>query len=125
MQQIIKMQEASIDTKSLTPDMLAKQTRVMKVVREQIALATNWDTIKPMFITIYAQTFTPDEIKGMTTFFKSPVGQSWINKQPEVQAATMEKMQTIMAEAQPKIQAAIRKAMESDTTFTPTQLSQP
>jgi len=48
----------------------------------------------------------------MIDFFKSPVGQKWIAKQPQLQAATMQKMQAIMMQAQPRIKEAAKKASE-------------
>jgi hypothetical protein len=66
-----------------------------------------------MFISIYAETFTAEELQGMIAFFKTPIGQKWIEKQPQLQMTTMQKMQTLMIEAQPKIKEAIKRAMEA------------
>jgi hypothetical protein len=49
----------------------------------------------------------------MIAFFKSPLGQKWIEKQPQLQMATMQKMQAVMMEAQPKMQEAIKRVIES------------
>lgn len=71
----------------------------------------DWPSLRPVFVEIYASTFSAGELQGMIDFFKTPVGQKWIQKQPEVQAKTAEKMQKIMLEAQPKIMEAAQKAL--------------
>ena len=30
----------------------------------------NWETIKPQFISIYSEIFTPEELQGMIAFYK-------------------------------------------------------
>ncbi|MDX2081757.1 MAG: DUF2059 domain-containing protein [Terrimicrobiaceae bacterium] len=72
----------------------------------------DWKAIRPVFVEIYASTFSADELKGMIEFFRTPLGQKWIDKQPEVQAKTMEKMQGVVLQAQPKILEAVQKALK-------------
>ena len=67
----------------------------------------SWDSIKPMFVKIYADNFDEAELQGLIDFYKTPVGQTWIAKQPQIQAATMQAMAQLM----PKIQAAMMKSM--------------
>jgi len=45
-------------------------------------------------------------------FYKSPVGKKMLEKQPELVAATMQRMQTEMAKLMPKIQAATMSAIQ-------------
>ncbi len=70
---------------------------------------TSWKTIKPMMVDVYASTFTADELRGMIAFFKTPVGQKWIEKQPEVQEKTMQKMQELIMSSQPQIMDLIKQ----------------
>ena len=63
-------------------------------------------SVRPIFVKIYADNFDEAELTGLIAFYKSPVGQTWIQKQPAIQAATMQAMGQIM----PKIQAAMLKA---------------
>jgi len=65
-----------------------------------------------MFAEIYSEVFTEEELQGLIEFYKSPVGQKFLEKQPELAAATMQKMQGQMAKIMPKIQAAAKKAVE-------------
>jgi hypothetical protein len=114
-QQVMKMQEQMATSKTSSPEQKEKQRLSMQATLDETKKLFSWETIKPTFIQIYSEVFTEEELQGMIDFFKSPVGQKWIAKQPQLQAATMQKMQAIMMEAQPKLQEAIKKAQESDT----------
>ena len=112
--QVEKMQEQMMETKNLPPEAKEKQVKMRKKILEATKSIFNWETLKPAFIQLYAETFTEEELQGMIEFYKTPVGQKWIEKQPELQAATMQKMQAIMREAQPRIQEAIKKEMGAE-----------
>lgn len=113
LQQVAKMQDQMADSKDLPPEAREKQAQMRKTINDEVKAIMSWETVKPLFISIYAETFTAEELQGMITFFKTPIGQKWIEKQPQLQMATMQKMQSVMMEAQPKIQEAIKRVMES------------
>lgn len=69
----------------------------------------DWEGI---FAEIYAEVFTADEIQGLIDFYSSPVGQKLLEKQPQLTAATMRRMQAEMAKIMPKVQEATREAIE-------------
>ncbi len=109
-QRMLKMQDSMADSQGLTPEQrqqrdLATQA-ALKVVKEY----ASWEAIKPTFVQIYADTFTVEELQGMIDFYKSPIGQKWLEKQPIVQTAVMQKMGALMSGLQPKIMAAMRDA---------------
>jgi len=56
--------------------------------------------------------FTEKELQAVIDFYKSPVGAKFIEKQPELMAQTMQKMQVEMAKIMPKIQADVQKAIQ-------------
>ena len=113
LQQVAKMQEQLAATKDQTPEAKAKQQEMRDAINKEVKSVMSWEKIKPMFISIYADTFTAEELQGMIAFFKSPLGQKWIEKQPQIQMATMQKMQAVMMEMQPKMQEAIKRVIES------------
>lgn len=63
----------------------------------------SWQVLKNDMIAIYAQTFTEGELRGMLAFYKSPVGQSVIDKLPAVAQQSMAIVQKHMPEMQPKL----------------------
>ena len=105
-----KMQEqafAGAGTK-LSPEAQVKASKQMEASMEIVKKEMGWDTIKPIFVKIYADNFDEAELEGIIAYYKTPVGQKWIEKQPAIQAETMQAMTQIM----PKIQAAMMKAMK-------------
>ena len=100
-----KMQSQMLAGQKLTPAEQAQVDKQMQKSMEAVKKTVNWDSIKPIFIKIYADNFDASDLQGMIDFYKSPVGQKFIDKQPVIQAQTMQAMGTLM----PKIQAAIMK----------------
>ena len=90
----------------MTPEAKAAFTKQMAKSMAAAKEAMSWDSIKPIFVKIYADNFDETELQGMIAFYNTPVGQKWIEKQPDIQAATMQAMGQLM----PKIQAAMAKS---------------
>jgi len=111
---MMKTQQQMLDGADLNAEEKAKRQKAMKVAMDETKAAMSWDKIEPIFVSLYADTFDTDDLKAMIAFYKSPAGQKWVAKQPELQAATMQKVQELIIAAQPKIQAAVKKAMEAD-----------
>jgi uncharacterized protein len=65
--------------------------------------AVNTDKTRQMIVSLYAETFSPAELQGLIDFYKTPVGQKWIEKQPQMQAQIMMKMQAMMKDIMPAI----------------------
>jgi len=107
--QVTKMQDQLLQ--GLSPEMKAKQQEAMKATMGEGFMS--WSSIRPMFVEIYASTFTAEELQGMIAFFKTPIGQKWIEKQPEVQSKSMQKMQELVMQAQPKIMETLMKIYQN------------
>ena len=65
----------------------------------------SWDKLKDDYIAIYAETFSSAELEGIVSFYKSTVGQRFIEKQPELMQRSMEVSQKQMMRILPKVQA--------------------
>ena len=75
MEQQFTQMGASEDMKPILKRYIDKLVNIMEQT-------LSWQTLKDDMISIYMQAFTEDELKGMLTFYKSPVGQSVISKMP-------------------------------------------
>jgi hypothetical protein len=64
----------------------------------------DWNTLEPIYIDIYTQSFTQHEIDGMIAFYKSEPGRAVLAKMPLVMQKTMLAMQTRMTTMMPKIE---------------------
>lgn len=94
------------------PTLTTDQQKIMDSMRTQmIALIRTdmkWETLEPMFVDIYMQSFTQKEVNGMLDFYKSEPGQAVIAKMPIVMQNTM---QARMATTLPKLQKLQQDAM--------------
>ena len=84
------------------------QQRVMDTVNQKIG----WKALEPDFITLYAGTYTEEELDGIVTFYKSPVGQRMIEKTPELTAKSTQITQQKMTELQPVLSQMVQDFMK-------------
>jgi hypothetical protein len=64
----------------------------------------SWQTMKPVYVAMYDETFTADELQPLVVFFKSPAGQAYVEKMPLLIGNTMKRMQQVVAGMMPDIQ---------------------
>jgi len=108
MGQVDAMMQRSMKQALAGQTLTADQQRIMDNMRtKMIALFREdmkWETLEPMFIDVYKQSFTQKEVDGMLDFYKSEPGQAVIAKMPLVMQNTMQAMQGRMAVLLPKLQ---------------------
>ena len=93
---------------------------------DMITQELSWDNMKEDYITLYANTFSEEELKGVIAFYKSPVGQAFSSKQSELASHSMEISQKMMLKIMPKIQELTQKMVqESAASNQPPSESQP
>ena len=102
-----KMQGQMMAADKMSPEEQAQFQKQMQQSMQATKKAMNWDSLKPIFVKIYADNLDEADLEGMVAFYKSPLGQKWVQKQPQIQAATMQAMSGLM----PKIQAAIMQSV--------------
>ena len=59
-----------------------------------------------MYVRIYTESFTEDEVSGMISFYRTPIGQAAIHKMPLLMQKTMMEVQKSMAGTAPQMQKA-------------------
>lgn len=89
--------------------------------------ALSMEKMKPLYVSVYAETFSPEELQGLIDFYKSPTGQKFLEKQPQLQAAIMEKSQAMMKDLMPQIMGSLHApaATGSSTPIQPVSASTP
>ena len=65
-------------------DQGALAAKLRAEARGMIARELTWDGVRPAFVQAYAEAFTEAELKEMTAFYKSPVGQKLVANDPRV-----------------------------------------
>lgn len=53
----------------------------------------SWESLRPDFIQIYSEVFTEQEIKDLTVFYKSPIGQKLYEETPVITAKIIQILQ--------------------------------
>lgn len=94
------------ELKGKTPT--AKQQQAIANMRKRmVALmqgALAWEKIEPMYLRLYKESFTEEEVAGMLSFYKTPAGQAVINKMPVMMQKTMLELQKMMSGMAPQMQ---------------------
>lgn len=93
----------------VAPEDAAEREKVMRMTMDLVAEEMGWDTMKDDFASVYADIMTEEELKGLIEFYKSPVGQAFLAKQPQLTARTMQITQSRMMSVMPKIQQMARE----------------
>jgi hypothetical protein len=83
---------------SAVADLQAKMTAAMHA-------DMSWDKLKAGMVEAYRNVYSEEELDGMLAFFKSPVGQTYLAKSPEIAAKTREVAETRVKALADKFQA--------------------
>ena len=112
-----KIQQQVLDAQKLSPEQKEKVRQQVQATMDTSKKSLTWDAIRPMYVKIYADNFDQAELEGIIPYYKSPVGQKRPEKQPVVQAATVQVMTDIIV----KIQAAAADASKQSDDRTETK----
>lgn len=83
-------------------------TRMLDTMREELS----WEQLEPLYIQIYRQSFTQEELNGILEFYKSPAGQAMTRKMPVVMKNSMTAMQERMQPMMARIQKAVEETVQ-------------
>ena len=101
---------------TLTP----RQRRAMDALPGAMAQAVreefSWAQLRPLYVTIYQESLTQEEVDGLLAFYRSPAGAAMVNKMPVVAQKTMAVMQDRIGPLVQKMQAAVERAMKDADT---------
>ena len=93
----------------LTVDQQAEQKKMMDEVMSVVEEEMSWNKLRPIVVDAYATTFSEQELKDLTTFFKSPAGQNFLDKTPVLQQQMMSSIQQMAMNMNRKVGELIRK----------------
>jgi len=84
------------------------QQKIMNLMQKELS----WEKFRPEFEKLYAETYSAEELEGLIKFYRSPLGEKFTSKQPEMQKKTMIMVQKMMTHILPKIQALTKKMQQ-------------
>ena len=85
------------------------QGQLMTIIDSRL----DWQKMKPQLMKLYSDSFTKEELTGITAFYRSPAGQAEMRKMPEVAYKTNMIGQQQLAGAQPEMQKVMTDALSS------------
>ena len=96
----------------LTPDQqkLADQfeAKVDSILKQSLSI----DTLKPVFLKVYMDTYTEEELDGIVAFYQSPAGKAFVAKTPQLMQRSMQLVQQQVADVQPQLEQAQKDLMD-------------
>jgi uncharacterized protein len=81
---------------------------MMQIIRSEFTYAN----LRPLYVQIYQESFTQEEIDGLVDFYKSAAGQAFTNKMPVVMQKSMSIMQTKLQPMMQRMQVGMQKVLE-------------
>ena len=112
LKEMLPAQMAGMKEATGQEDVPAEATSRTNKMLDMMAEELSWDKMKEDYITVYAETFTEEEMEGIIAFYKSPPGQAFLAKQPVLMKRTMAMTQEVMMRLMPKIKAMAEETDE-------------
>ena len=103
--------------KGNTPSASQQQaiTNMKKKMATLLQGELNWEKLEPVYVRIYKESFTEEEVAGMLVFYKTPAGQAVVTKMPLVMQKSLQEIQTTVAGLTPQIQKIQQEFMSEMT----------
>lgn len=104
--QIDKLQREQFEQyaskRQLTADERAKMERIQQRTSQVFREELSWQKMRPMYLDLYKQTFSKEDVLAMAEFYESPAGQSLLDKMPVL-------MQNVMVAVQTRLQPMLER----------------
>lgn len=84
-----------------------------------------YEKFEPIYLKVYTETFTQEEVDGMIAFYKTPVGKSSLAKLPQVMQKSMVEMQPMLQEMMGGMQTKLQQFVADFTAKHQPQTAQP
>jgi len=103
--QIKEMQRATLKDMGDSEETISFTEKMMDLMAEEMS----WEKLKDDYINVYTEVFAKEELRELINFYKSPIGQKYVEKTPEVTRKIMLLSQKHSSELMPKIQKMIEE----------------
>lgn len=103
LKQIHQMTESMPGAGQLTPEQKKLTEEFQQKVEALVLSQLGWKAVEPAYVELYAKTFSEEEIDGLLAFYKSTVGQTLLEKTPELTTEAGAISQARMIKLQPQM----------------------
>lgn len=113
MEQVMRQSMArAVGSQPVTPEQQrvldAAPAKFMEVMRDEMS----WSRMRSLYVEVYRDTFTQEEVDGLLAFYRTPTGIAFVEKMPAVMQKSMTLMQARLGPLTEKMRAAMQQAME-------------
>jgi hypothetical protein len=98
--------QLNAEQQQILDDMSAELT---SLVRHEIS----WESVRPMMVEVYRNTFSAHEVDEMVKFYQSPTGQAVIAKLPAAMTQAMQAMQQHVSALTPRLAQLHRETLSA------------
>ena len=88
----------------LSDDQKARVQRIQQRTSQTLREALSWSQMRPMYVELYKQSFSKEDVLAMADFYESAAGQSLLDKTPtltqNLMVAIQQKMTPLLADLQ-------------------------
>lgn len=96
-----------------TPEQRTKLEHVLEGQQRSLRETLDWDRLRPMYVRVYAQTFTAEEVDAMIAFYGSETGRGIRAKLPRAMQLAGEEVRPLIEEAVDRMQRDIDRELGS------------
>ena len=111
--QMQQMQFQMMEQVDISEKYKGKAIEFQSKIQEMIFNELSWDKMKSEYVKLFTDVYTIDELRGIAQFYKSPIGQSLIKKQPIIFQKSMMISQSKMQNLIPKLKKMTEEFAES------------
>jgi len=119
--QIEAMQRQQFDQitqqRQLSPQQQEQLQRIQVRTGQTLKQALSWQQLRPMYVDLYKQTFSKEDVLAMAEFYESSAGQSLLDKTPalmqNVMVAIQTRMQPLFVDLQKDLEAIVNEPVPS------------
>ncbi|MBN6150622.1 DUF2059 domain-containing protein [Xanthomonas sp. AmX2] len=99
--------------RQLTPQQQQQLQRIQERTEATVRKALSWQEMRPMYVTLYKQSFSKEDVLAMAEFYESPAGQSLLDKTPllmqNLVTAIQQKMTPLFADLQKDLEKIVNE----------------
>jgi hypothetical protein len=114
-QQMEVMMKSGMDQalrgKSLPPEAEQAAATLRGKLVASMRQELSWESMKDLYIQVYAESFSQEEIDGLIAFYESPAGKAFVAKMPMVMQKSMAMMQQRMGPIIQRMQQSMQEAI--------------
>ena len=103
--------QQSVAGKTLSADQKQTLDEGMSKFMQTVRAEFTWQTVKPMYVQAYRETFDQAEVDGIIAFYKSSAGQAYATKLPILSEKMTTATQTHLQQLLPKIREGLRATL--------------